>query len=183
MKIIGFRSGKVWRKILATIGYIMIIGVVITAFNGGDNGDNKSVQTLAPIVEEKEKVTNETKKVEETKIQKDKTEAEIVKEEIPITDSTNPQTNNIASKPVENSLPKESIAPSVPVDSKPIVTTVVKNEVKNEVSNELDVIVYRGNTGTKYHRSGCRTLKNGQIEMTLSEAKSNGLSACKVCNP
>ena len=183
MKIIGFRSGKVWKKILATIGYIMIIGVVITAFNGGDNGDNKSVQTLAPIVEEKEKVTNETKKVEETKIQKDKTEAEIVKEEIPITDSTNPQTNNIASKPVENSLPKESIAPSVPVDSKPIVTTVAVPEVKNEVSNELDVIVYRGNTGTKYHRNGCRTLKNVQIEMTLSEAKSSGLSACKVCNP
>ena len=181
MKILGFRSGKVWKKILATIGYLMIIGIVITAFNGGDNGDNKSVTTLAPIIEEKGKVVNETEKVEETK--KDKTEAEIVKEEIPIIDSTNLQTNNIASKPVENVLPKESIAPSVPVDSKPIVTPVVVPEVKNEVSNELDVIVYRGNTGTKYHRSGCRTLKNVQIEITLSEAKSSGLSACKVCNP
>ena len=98
MKILGFRSGKVWKKILATIGYLMIIGIVITAFNGGDNGDNKSVTTLAPIIEEKGKVVNETEKVEETK--KDKTEAEIVKEEIPIIDSTNLQTNNIASKPV-----------------------------------------------------------------------------------
>jgi len=179
MKIIGFRSGKVWKKILATIGYLMIISIVITAFNGGNNGDNKSVTTLAPVVEEKGIVVNEIEKVEE--IQKDKTETEMVKEEIPITDSNNPQINNIASKPVENVLPKESIVPSIPVDSKPIVVPVVASEVKNEVSN--DVLVYRGNTGTKYHRSGCRTLKNVQIEMTLSEAKSSGLSACKVCNP
>jgi len=182
MKILGFRSGKVWKKILATIGYLMIISVVITAFNGGNNEDNKSVQTLAPVIQE-EKVVNETQKVEEAEIQKDKTEAEMVKEEVPITDSTIPQTNNIASEQVENVLPKENIVPSVPVDSKPIVTPVVVPEVKNEVANEVNVIVYRGNTGTKYHRSGCRTLKNGQIEMTLSEAKNSGLSACKVCKP
>jgi len=182
MKILGFRSGKVWKKILATIGYLMIISIVITAFNGGDNGDNKSVQTLAPVIEEKEKVVDETEKIEETK--KDKTEAEIVKEEIPIIDSNSePQTNNITSKPVENVLPKESVNPSVPVDSKPIVAPIVVPEVKNEVPNEVNVIVYRGNTGTKYHRSGCKTLKNVQIEMTLSEAKSSGLEACKVCNP
>jgi len=179
MKILGFRSGKVWKKVLATIGYLMIITIVITAFSGGDN--DKSVQTLTPVIEEKGKVVNETEKVEETK--KDKTKAEIVKEEIPIIDSTNLQTNNIASKPVENVLPKESIAPSVPVDSKPIVTPVDVPEVKNEVHEVSNVIVYRGNTGTKYHRSGCRTLKNVQIEITLSEAKSSGLSACKVCNP
>ena len=165
IKIPGFRSGKMWKKILATIGYLMIISVIIAIFNGGDN--DKIVPTLAPVIQE-EKV------IDETEIQKDKTETEIVKEEVPITNSTK-------------------------VDSKPIVTPVVTPEVKKpEVKNEapitvipkettsqtnIDVIVYRGNTGTKYHRSGCRTLKNGQIEMTLSEAKSMGLEACKVCKP
>jgi len=177
MKIIGFRSGKVWKKILATIGYLMIISVIITVVSGGNNEDNKSVQTLSPVIQE-EKVINETQKAEETK--NDKTEAEIVKEEIPITNS------NTLPKPVENVLPKENDS----VDSKPIVVPVVKNEAPITVApkettsqTNNDVVVYRGNTGTKYHRSGCRTLKNGQIEMTLSEAKDMGLEACKVCKP
>lgn len=51
MKILGFRSGKKWKKILATLGYLMIIGTVATAANGGD-GNNKTSPVIAPVKQE-----------------------------------------------------------------------------------------------------------------------------------
>ena len=44
-------------------------------------------------------------------------------------------------------------------------------------------VVYITNTGTKYHAAGCRYLKKSSIKTTLDEAKSQGLTACSVCNP
>jgi DNA-entry nuclease len=51
----------------------------------------------------------------------------------------------------------------------------------NSDSDE-STIVHITKTGTKYHKAGCRTLKS-DIEVTLKEAKAQGLSPCKVCNP
>lgn len=41
--------------------------------------------------------------------------------------------------------------------------------------------VYITNTGSKYHKSGCRYLKKSKIAISLSEAKSRGYTACSVC--
>lgn len=41
--------------------------------------------------------------------------------------------------------------------------------------------VWIGETGTKYHRSYCRTLKGNKYEITLSQAKNQGREPCKVC--
>ena len=43
--------------------------------------------------------------------------------------------------------------------------------------------VYRTNTGTKYHREGCRYLKTSCTEISLDQAISMGLTPCKVCKP
>jgi hypothetical protein len=43
--------------------------------------------------------------------------------------------------------------------------------------------VYITRTGKKYHRAGCRYLSHSQIKTTLAEAKANGYTPCKVCNP
>jgi hypothetical protein len=43
--------------------------------------------------------------------------------------------------------------------------------------------VYITNTGSKYHRSGCRYLSQSSIPLTLSEAKSRGNTPCSVCKP
>ena len=54
-----------------------------------------------------------------------------------------------------------------------------------ENSSESDVeetIVHITDTGSKYHRASCRTLKSDH-EVTLEKAKSMGLEPCKVCNP
>lgn len=43
--------------------------------------------------------------------------------------------------------------------------------------------VYITKTGSKYHDSGCSYLSKSKIEITLSDAKSRGFSACSKCNP
>lgn len=42
--------------------------------------------------------------------------------------------------------------------------------------------VYVGETGSKYHYQGCRTLKNGGRAISLEEALAEGRTACKVCH-
>lgn len=56
---------------------------------------------------------------------------------------------------------------------------VNKPAVQNNTSGE---IVYVGKTGSKYHYSTCRTLKNGAYPMSLDEALAQGRTACKVCH-
>lgn len=53
---------------------------------------------------------------------------------------------------------------------------------ENNSANEA-VTVHITKTGKKYHRAGCRYLKDSDSEVTLDEAKSLGLSPCGVCNP
>lgn len=48
-------------------------------------------------------------------------------------------------------------------------------------SDDQSETVYVTNTGSKYHRAGCRYLKKSQIPMSLSEAKRQGYTACSVC--
>lgn len=43
--------------------------------------------------------------------------------------------------------------------------------------------VYITDTGSKYHRSGCRYLSKSCHAISLSSAKASGYTACKVCKP
>jgi len=43
--------------------------------------------------------------------------------------------------------------------------------------------VYITNTGTKYHRHGCRYLSHSHYKKTLRWVKSHGYKPCKVCKP
>ena len=56
------------------------------------------------------------------------------------------------------------------------------NSVAESSSSESTQMVWVGNTGTKYHRQGCRTLKGGGHQITLSEALAEGREACAVCH-
>lgn len=45
------------------------------------------------------------------------------------------------------------------------------------------VTVHITRTGKKYHSAGCSYLRYSDIEISLDEAKSRGLSPCSKCNP
>ena len=45
------------------------------------------------------------------------------------------------------------------------------------------VSVYITKTGSKYHTSSCRYLRQSKIEMAKKVAVASGYTACSVCNP
>jgi len=45
------------------------------------------------------------------------------------------------------------------------------------------ITVYITRTGEKYHRDGCRYLRQSRIPTTLREAVRNGYDPCSVCKP
>lgn len=46
-----------------------------------------------------------------------------------------------------------------------------------------DTLVYLSETGEKYHRETCPTLKDSKTPVTLEDAVSAGYEPCKICNP
>ncbi|MGN1097606.1 MAG: hypothetical protein ACI4SS_01775, partial [Clostridia bacterium] len=44
-------------------------------------------------------------------------------------------------------------------------------------------MVWIGETGTKYHREDCQTLRGSKYQITLEEALNDGRTACKICQP
>ena len=46
-----------------------------------------------------------------------------------------------------------------------------------------EAMVYVTPTGKKYHLVGCKTIKKSSTAIPLSQAKAEGYTPCKVCNP
>lgn len=46
-----------------------------------------------------------------------------------------------------------------------------------------ETTVYITATGSKYHRSGCRYLRQSKYSISLSNAKAQGYTPCSVCRP
>ncbi len=50
-------------------------------------------------------------------------------------------------------------------------------------SDTNELTVYVTNTGSKYHRDGCRYLRQSKHAISKSNAQSRGYDACSVCRP
>ncbi|WP_027399174.1 hypothetical protein [Anaerovorax odorimutans] len=58
---------------------------------------------------------------------------------------------------------------------------IVKEGSTQSQNNELTVYITK--TGSKYHRDGCRYLRQSKISISKSEAINQGYTPCSVCNP
>lgn len=82
---------------------------------------------------------------------------------------------------------KESSTTSVPAasssqntqSSQPASQTV-QQPAQSENQSET---VYVTNTGKKYHKDGCRSLRKSKIPMSLKDAQAQGYTPCEICNP
>jgi hypothetical protein len=63
------------------------------------------------------------------------------------------------------------------------LSTNIQNSATFVVSSGGDTIVYIMETGSKYHRAGCRYLSKKRIPISKSEAIKQGYAACSVCKP
>lgn len=79
----------------------------------------------------------------------------------------------------------ESSQASTGNDSQNTGTTTEESketETTTSASSDSTVMVHITDTGSKYHRAGCRYLKS-DTEVTLEKAKALGLTPCGSCNP
>lgn len=60
--------------------------------------------------------------------------------------------------------------------------TSKKTTSQTSTSNNKSQMVWVGETGTKYHYQGCRTLKGKGHQITLQQAQAEGRAPCKVCH-
>ena len=60
-------------------------------------------------------------------------------------------------------------------------STTISNNISD--NNTTQQMVWVGNTGNKYHRQSCRTLKGNGHQITYQQAISQGRGACQICKP
>ena len=60
--------------------------------------------------------------------------------------------------------------------------TSKKTSIQASTSTNKSQMVWVGETGSKYHNQGCRTLKGKGHQITLQQAQSEGRAPCKVCH-
>lgn len=60
--------------------------------------------------------------------------------------------------------------------------TSKKTSSQASTSTNKFQMVWVGETGSKYHNQGCRTLKGKGHQITLQQAQSEGRAPCKVCH-
>jgi len=76
-----------------------------------------------------------------------------------------------------------AVIPGIPsTSSNTIITTTLTTTTSPTIQGAND-IVYITNSGTKYHRAGCRYLSKSAIAISKADAIARGFSPCSVCNP
>lgn len=53
----------------------------------------------------------------------------------------------------------------------------------HEQSKPASTTVYITETGTKYHKSGCRALRKSKIPVSVEDVIGRGYSPCRICKP
>ena len=79
--------------------------------------------------------------------------------------------------------PQPSTTQSPPEVKSQTVVTTAPTEGATTAPDPAPLIVYVTRTGEKYHRAGCRYLRQSKIEITLREATTRGFGPCSVCRP
>lgn len=117
------------------------------------------------LIEEKNKLEDEKQTLE-----KEKQELTTKIEELEKASSTETTTN-----PVNNSTSSTSSSSSD--------NSNTSNQTSPASSSDSDSeMVWVGQTGSKYHNQGCRTLKGNGHQISLQQALSEGREPCKVCH-
>lgn len=157
----GFRSGKTWKKVLASFGYLLILLIIIGTIGCSESNQKStnSPSTTTPLIQENTNDKSDNKSDELTNKSS--------------TDST--PINN-----PENSSDKTSSTSLFPEQNTQNTQTQNTQTIEQ---NKQGTTVYITKSGEKYHSDGCRSLSKSKIPIDLSNAKSKGYAPCNVCNP
>ena len=76
---------------------------------------------------------------------------------------------------------KENAPPKASSKAATVKSTVPK--ATSPSTDNQSVTVYITDTGSKYHRTGCKYLKKSKHAISLKDAKAQGYGPCSICNP
>jgi competence protein ComEC len=131
-----------------------------------------TIETLESTIDEKDQ---EIKQLNDRVAERDKSIEEISKSAVADeNNSKQVEANPVPQAAEPNPLPQAAEANPVPQAVEP------NNNATSPVDD--DVTVYITNTGSKYHRDGCRYLSKSKIPTSLSSAKQS-YGPCSVCKP
>ena len=120
---------------------------------------------------------------EEPKIEESPTMNEPATEEPIIEEATNHQAPTAIIAPIITNTENTPTSETPETTIQPKLTPVQNEAPIVETPTDEDIKVYITETGSKYHRAGCRHLKDSQFETTLKKALSQGYGACGTCKP
>lgn len=187
---------KRWKKYLL---YVLGVFVLIAAI-GSCNSDGNTGELQAQVTELQKENKELNTQLEELKKQNEtlETEAEESKEQIAQLESDKENENaDYDTLKAENEALQSQIVgleaqiQELQVQEEQKVTENTSNdEVVAPQSDSFEsaqepesYTVYITKTGSKYHRDGCRYLRQSQIAIEKDKAVSQGYSPCSVCNP
>lgn len=159
----SYNNGQAINKKKTGCGCFSIIAafiIICAIFGGLTGGDKKETQTAK----------TPTSKTQISKKQDTTTKAQVSK---PAKQNTQQASNqNTASASSESSNQNNNSS-----------STTAASTSQASQNNNQNITVYVTKSGKKYHLAGCRELKKGSTAISLKDAKAQGYTPCKICNP
>ncbi len=95
-----------------------------------------------------------------------------------VTSETSNTIDNSSTSTLDSSVSSTSLTAASTSSDEKVSTSATNDSTNTDTNSEM---VWVGDTGTKYHRQNCRTLKGNGHQITLNQALSEGREPCKVC--
>lgn len=185
----------IWKKLTTHInGKVLFVICIILFFGSCSISPNKAKETPAST-EQNNIISNNTffnNTIENNLTNTNSTLYNVVENNITNTSTTEPttksspqtKTNTDSTSSSSTSTTDSSKGSSSSASSKTDATSKSKksnSSTSSSSSNNNSDTVWIGETGNKYHRQSCPTLKGKGHAISLSEAKAQGREPCKVC--
>ena len=153
------------KKNIAIVILSFLLFCFIITYPNSNNSTNKS------------KIEELTKQVNTIKAENDELNAKIEANNKQITDL---QENNKTLTEENNNLKSEKQELSTKVEELQKTSSASSSTSTSSLNNSSQM-VWVGNTGTKYHKQNCSTLKGQGHQITLQQAQAEGREPCNVC--
>ena len=153
-----YGSATAWKVIGCVLAGFVVLGVIVSIFEKPE--DPSALSEPPAAVEAAEEPAPQT-----------------LEEITPTAEEALARSLPVAS-PVEK--PEQKPAET---DQKPAETEQKPAEAPALKDSEATVWIAASREGDRYHRENCRWIKDGKIEIPLSEAEKAGFTPCKTCKP
>jgi chromosome segregation ATPase len=168
---------------------ILLFLLIVVSASSADNTqyENQIANLTNEKTELSEKLQNSqiyinTLQTENSKLKEEKENLETEKQELnsKVEELEKKSNTDTVSSSISNTTSSQTSSSTSSNESTSTTTSAATNSntTNSDTNSEM---VWVGETGTKYHKESCRTLKGNGHQITMQQALSEGRQACKVC--